>query len=124
SIRKKVPTVILVRGLPVKLPPGAPPKFGDVLEVAWRKSENQLALAVPHSQIVIARKSGHYIQCDEPALVVQAIHRVIGEAPRRKENRFVDPIRFSVAANSTSRKVSSPYQHVIKGRPFGVGFEC
>jgi len=84
SLRKKVPTVILVRGLPVKLPPGAPPKFGDVLEVAWRKSENQLALAVPHSQIVIARKSGHYIQCDEPALVVQAIHRVIGEAPRRK----------------------------------------
>jgi len=74
---KKIPTVILVRGLPVKLPPGAPPKFGAVLETAWRKSEDQMALAVPHLQVVIAKKSGHYVQWDEPALVVQAIRKVV-----------------------------------------------
>lgn len=78
---KKVPTVILVRGLPVKLPPGAPPKFAAVLEAAWRKSEDQMALAVPHLQLVIARNSAHYIQWDEPALVVQAIRRVVGAPP-------------------------------------------
>jgi pimeloyl-ACP methyl ester carboxylesterase len=77
---KKIPTVILVRGLPVKLPLGASPKFGGVLETAWRKSEDQLALAVPHLQLVIARKSGHYIQWDEPALVVQAIRKVVESA--------------------------------------------
>ena len=77
---KKVPTVILVRGLPVKLPPGAPPKFGAVLEMAWRKSEDQMALALPHLQIVFARKSAHYIQWDEPALVVQAIRKVVASA--------------------------------------------
>jgi pimeloyl-ACP methyl ester carboxylesterase len=78
---KKVPTIILVRGLPVKLPPGAPARFGAVLEAAWRKSEDQMALVVPHLQLVIAKNSGHYIQCDEPALVVQAIHKVVGVAP-------------------------------------------
>jgi pimeloyl-ACP methyl ester carboxylesterase len=77
---KKIPTVILVRGLPVQLPPGAPPKFGSVLEAAWRKAENQLAVALPHLQVVIARKSGHYIQWDEPALVVQAIRKVVESA--------------------------------------------
>jgi len=83
---KKVPTIILVRGLPVKLPAGAPPKFGAVLEAAWRKSEDQMAMVVPHLQVVIAQKSGHYIQWDEPALVVQAIRKVTGAgllAPER-----------------------------------------
>ena len=82
---KKVPTVILVRGLPVKLPPAAPAKFGPVLEAAWRKSENQLALLLPHLQFVIAKKSGHYIQWDEPALVVQAIQKVASGATRPAE---------------------------------------
>jgi pimeloyl-ACP methyl ester carboxylesterase len=75
---KKIPAVILVRGLTVELPATAPPKFASVLEPAWRKSEEQLALAVPHIKYVIARKSGHYIQLDEPALVVQAVRDVVG----------------------------------------------
>jgi pimeloyl-ACP methyl ester carboxylesterase len=72
----KIPAVILVRGLHVELPASAPPNFSRVLELAWRKSEDLLAAAVPHLQFVIARKSGHYIQLDEPALVVQAIRDV------------------------------------------------
>jgi pimeloyl-ACP methyl ester carboxylesterase len=74
---KKIPVAILVRGLPVKLPSTAPAKFGDVLEAVWRKSEDQMALAVPHVEIVIARKSGHYIQLDEPGLVVDSIRKVV-----------------------------------------------
>jgi pimeloyl-ACP methyl ester carboxylesterase len=77
---EKIPAVILVRGLPVELPATAPPKFASVLEPAWRKSEAQLALAVPHIQYVIAKKSGHYIQLNEPALVVQAIRDVVTKA--------------------------------------------
>ncbi len=73
-----IPVVILIRGLFVELPPTAPAKFGHILERAWRKSEDQLAEAVPHTQFVVARKSGHYIQWDEPALVVQAIRDVMG----------------------------------------------
>ncbi|MGB9467591.1 MAG: alpha/beta hydrolase [Candidatus Acidiferrum sp.] len=79
---EKIPAVILVRGLPVELPPTAPPKFASVLEPAWRKSEEQLALAVPHIQYVIARKSRHYIQWDEPGLVVQAIRTVVARVAR------------------------------------------
>jgi pimeloyl-ACP methyl ester carboxylesterase len=80
---KKIPTVILVRGLRVELPPGTPPKFGGLLETAWRKSEDQLALAMPHLQHVIARKSGHYIQWDEPTLVVQAIRKIVDLSERK-----------------------------------------
>jgi pimeloyl-ACP methyl ester carboxylesterase len=80
---RNIPVVILVRGLRVELPPTAATDFGDNLERAWRKSEDQLAEAVPHTQFTVARKSGHYIQFDEPALVVQAIRDVIDRAPRR-----------------------------------------
>jgi pimeloyl-ACP methyl ester carboxylesterase len=78
---QKMPSVILVRGLHVELPASAPPNFSSVLEPAWRKSEELLAAAVPHIQYVVARKSGHYIQLDEPALVVQAIRDVVRLAP-------------------------------------------
>lgn len=78
-----IPVVILVRGLFVELPPTAPANFGDILERAWRKSEDQLAEDVPHTQFVVGKRSGHYIQWDEPALVVQAIRDVMGRAPLR-----------------------------------------
>ncbi len=80
---EKIPTVILVRRLPVEMPSTAPAKFASVLEPAWRKSEELLALAVPHIQYVIAKSSGHYIQLDEPSLVVKAIHDVVERAAHR-----------------------------------------
>ncbi len=80
---EKIPTVILVRGLTVKMPATAPPKFASVLEPAWRKSEEQMAVAVSHIQYVIAKNSGHYIQLDEPALVVKAIRDVVDRVPHR-----------------------------------------
>jgi pimeloyl-ACP methyl ester carboxylesterase len=78
---QKIPAVILVRRLHVELPASAPPQFSSVLEPAWRKSEDLLAASIPYVQFVIARKSGHYIQLDEPALVVQAIRDVAKLAP-------------------------------------------
>jgi pimeloyl-ACP methyl ester carboxylesterase len=80
---KKIPVVILVRGLKVEMPASAPTKFGAILEPAWRKSEEQMAAVVPHVQLIIARKSGHYIQWDEPGLVVQAIRKVAELAGHR-----------------------------------------
>jgi pimeloyl-ACP methyl ester carboxylesterase len=77
---RSMPVVILIRGLPVELPATAPPRFGETLESAWSRSENQLARVVPHIQFVVARKSGHYIQWDEPGLVVQAIRDTVERA--------------------------------------------
>ena len=74
---KKIPVVILVRGLKVEMPDSAPAKFGAIMEPAWRKSEAQMAAAVPHVQWIVAKKSGHYIQWDEPEVVVEAIRRVV-----------------------------------------------
>ena len=79
---KKIPTLILVRGLSVELPANASPHFGETLEAAWRKSENEMAAAVPHIELVTAKKSGHYIQWDEPELVVQAIRDAVERATR------------------------------------------
>jgi len=73
---RKIPVVILVRGLKVEMPASAPAKFGAILEPAWRKSEERMAAVVPHVQLVIAKKSGHYIQWDEPEIVVEAIRKV------------------------------------------------
>jgi pimeloyl-ACP methyl ester carboxylesterase len=75
-----IPVVILIRGLSVELPPSAPAKFGDILERAWRKSEEQLGEAVPHIRVEVAKKSGHYIQWDEPGFVVEAIREVVRRA--------------------------------------------
>jgi pimeloyl-ACP methyl ester carboxylesterase len=80
---KRIPTVILVRGLSVELPASAPPNFGEALEAAWRKSEDEMAAAIPHIKLVTAKKGGHYIQWDEPELVVQAIREVAERARQR-----------------------------------------
>jgi len=74
---KKIPTVILVRGLKVEMSASAPAKFGAILEPAWRRSEEQMAAVVPHVQLIIAKRSGHYIQWDEPGLLVEAIRNVV-----------------------------------------------
>jgi pimeloyl-ACP methyl ester carboxylesterase len=40
------------------------------------KERDALARRSPHSQHIIAAKSGHWIQLDEPELVVQAIREM------------------------------------------------
>jgi pimeloyl-ACP methyl ester carboxylesterase len=74
---KKIPVIVLVRGKSVELPASAQPNYGSILEPAWRKSEEQLAAAIPNAELVIAKNSGHYIQWDEPDLVVKAIRDVL-----------------------------------------------
>ena len=39
-----------------------------------------LAGLIPEGRLVIAARSGHYIQLDQPKLVTREIHRVVKEA--------------------------------------------
>ena len=46
----------------------------------WRSGRNciaSLATRSAQSELVVARQSGHYIQNDEPALVIDAVRRVV-----------------------------------------------
>lgn len=75
-----VPLVALARGI---APPAAdfPPTWPIVaLEVVWQELQGQLATGCPDGMLWRAVRSGHYIQRDEPDLVVAAIRRVVDAA--------------------------------------------
>jgi pimeloyl-ACP methyl ester carboxylesterase len=52
-------------------------------EQMWRGLQNDLAALVPNARLSIATRSGHYIQQEQPELVVEAIRQVVagGRAP-------------------------------------------
>jgi pimeloyl-ACP methyl ester carboxylesterase len=78
---RQMPLVVLSRGREDELPPELlavlPPGFFDAMAVAWPASQAQLAALVPDARQVIASESGHYIQVEQPELVIEAIRQVV-----------------------------------------------
>jgi pimeloyl-ACP methyl ester carboxylesterase len=75
---RPLPIYVLSRGLPIALPAsGLPAGFPLQLENAWRAGQNQLAALLPDSQHRIAWKSEHYIQVEQPLLVVDSVREVV-----------------------------------------------
>ena len=79
-----LPLVVLTHGVPVgaDLPPEQrtelPPDFPwDTIEMVSQELQAGLAALVPGARQVIATESGHYIQLDEPELVIEAIRQVV-----------------------------------------------
>lgn len=72
---RAMPLVVLARGLPIKLSEGLPSGFSQVLEGAWRNGQLYLASLVVNSEFVIATKSEHYVQVEQPELVTDAVRR-------------------------------------------------
>jgi pimeloyl-ACP methyl ester carboxylesterase len=71
-----LPLVVLTRGhspLPSSFPAGTRAR----LEGVWRVLQDELAGLSTRSAHVLARQSGHFIQLDQPALVVGAIQQVV-----------------------------------------------
>ncbi len=71
---RPMPLVVLTRGRPLEWPAGFPT---DALEAAWRPRQDELAALVPGARLVVAERSGHYIQIDQPELVIEAIRQVV-----------------------------------------------
>jgi len=86
-LRPTLPMVVLTRGLPLVLPPDLPMPPGlpdaDTLNRVWRTAQDWLAALVPYARHVIARKSEHYIQTEQPELVIDSV---------RRELRMVRPV--------------------------------
>jgi pimeloyl-ACP methyl ester carboxylesterase len=77
----ELPLVVLTRGREDELPPemvaSAPPGFFEAAVSAHRASLAQLAALVPDARQVIASESEHYIQLQQPELVIEAIRQVV-----------------------------------------------
>jgi pimeloyl-ACP methyl ester carboxylesterase len=79
-----LPLVVLTHGVPVgaDLPPEVqsvlPPDFPwDTLETVAQELQAELAALVPGARQVIATESGHYIQLQQPQLVIDAVEQVV-----------------------------------------------
>jgi pimeloyl-ACP methyl ester carboxylesterase len=68
-----VPLTVLSRGFP-GLVWGAPAKrFAEI----WQALQADLATLTPRGEHIVAERSGHSIQLDEPQLVIEAIQRMV-----------------------------------------------
>jgi pimeloyl-ACP methyl ester carboxylesterase len=75
-----LPLVVLTHGVPfgADLPPELRSQLPlDVIELVAQELQAELAALVLGARQVIATESGHYIQVEEPALVIEAIHQVV-----------------------------------------------
>ena len=87
-----VPLAVIAHGQPFGLTEedlGFPP---EALERAWRAAQEGLARLAPGARFVVATESAHYVQLQQPELVIAAIREVV-EAVR-------DPARWATPAAS------------------------
>jgi pimeloyl-ACP methyl ester carboxylesterase len=89
-----VPFVVLSRGRPMAMPADLPGGLtGEGLERAWTVEQDRLAALLPGARHVIAGESEHYIQLQQPELVIAAVQHVV-EAVR-------DPSSWATPAAGT-----------------------
>ncbi len=72
-----LPLAVLARAQPLGLPNDQPDLSPDALEAAWRKAQEQLATLAPGASFVVATESAHYVQLEQPELVIEAIQQVV-----------------------------------------------
>ncbi len=69
---------VISRSEPVQLPPNVPSAFSPTaFEAAWREGQARLAALLPDARHEIATESDHYLQIEQPALVIEAIRAVV-----------------------------------------------
>ena len=75
----RMPLFVLTQGQPFDLSPWQPlPRdFPGALNKAWHTAQNALVTLSPNAKHKIATKSSHYIQAQEPQLVIDAIKQVV-----------------------------------------------
>jgi pimeloyl-ACP methyl ester carboxylesterase len=92
------PMVLITHGVPMgsDLPPGLlPPTFPwEALDRVSAELHRELVAVTPGAQLVVAAESGHYVQLDQPELVIDAVRQVV-EAVR-------DPADWATPAASSS----------------------
>jgi len=87
------PLVLVTHGVPMgsDLPPGLlPPGFPwDALDRVFSELHRGLVAATPGARLVVAAESGHYVQLDQPDLVIEAVRHVV--EPVREPSSWATP---------------------------------
>ena len=76
---RPMPLFVLTQGKPFDLSPWQPlpADFPGALNKAWHSAQDALATLAPNAKHEIATNSSHYIQVQEPQLVIDAIKEVV-----------------------------------------------
>jgi CubicO group peptidase (beta-lactamase class C family)/pimeloyl-ACP methyl ester carboxylesterase len=76
---RRIPLAVLTQGQPFDLSPWQPlpADFPAALDKAWHAAQDAQAMLVSGSKHIIATKSSHYIQIQQPELVIDAIRDVV-----------------------------------------------
>jgi pimeloyl-ACP methyl ester carboxylesterase len=74
--RSTLPLVVLTHG---KVPPAPAGREAQsiAIEKAWLDMQRELATRSPEGQHIVAAQSGHYIQMEQPALLIEAVRQII-----------------------------------------------
>jgi pimeloyl-ACP methyl ester carboxylesterase len=77
-----LPLVVLTHSPTWSIDPNLSLELSGKIEQVWENLQNDLAGLSSNSTHVIATRAGHYIQVDEPQLIIDAILKVIEEAKK------------------------------------------
>jgi pimeloyl-ACP methyl ester carboxylesterase len=82
-----LPLVVIVGGREEPTPPGVTAEEWRRLSAEKRRQKEALAGLSSAGTLRVAARSGHHVQLEEPALVVDAVRQVVGSARRRRARR-------------------------------------
>ena len=87
---------------------GIPGAFGERLDAAWFAGQDHLAKLEPGTPHLVSKPSGHEIEFEDPAIVIDAAHRVIdavraGNRPRVAPRTRLRARRSTGGAPRTAR---------------------
>lgn len=74
-----LPLVVLARAKPVAWP-GFPPALSAAMEQSWQEMQADLVSLSSQGRLVLAEESGHYIQRDQPELLLAQVLAMVGES--------------------------------------------
>jgi pimeloyl-ACP methyl ester carboxylesterase len=72
-----LPLAVLAKGQSFGLTDAELGFSAEALDRAWRAAQERLATLVPRARYSVAGESGHYIELQQPALVIEAIRQVV-----------------------------------------------
>ena len=87
-----MPVYVIAAGLPFGIPEADLGFSPDALQAAWAASQAYLATLTPDAQSVVATESSHYVQIQQPDLVIAAVSVVL-EAVRDPGTWAFDSVR-------------------------------
>jgi pimeloyl-ACP methyl ester carboxylesterase len=74
-----IPLIVLSHGQTQKLP-GLSEEISREVEQTWQQMQVELAAQSSNGKRIVAEESGHFIQLDQPELVIDSIHQVVDAA--------------------------------------------